>query len=169
MSRFSELRNHDLFAPFDDDEFATLERVMVERIYRPGHVLIREGDSAASMSSAMYVVVDGEVEVFSKRPEGGFGVSKTVGSGAILGLVGLVDDKPRSATCRAAGRVTAVHLTRAAFAEMYRSKIELAAKFQFAVARQLATDIRSLDHMLRDAVIHGNEAAIRDRFDRGEA
>jgi len=158
-----------LFRSFDESQLDTLARIMIVQDYGDGHVFIREGDATTSMNTSLFVILEGNVDVASSRPDGGFAVDKTVTPGAILGMIGLLDHEPRSATLSCNGKVRAAHLTRHAFMEMYRSKADLAAKFQFAVAEQLVRDIRNLDNMLRDAVLHGDEASIRERFDRSGA
>ena len=165
----SYLRSIPLFQAFDDKQLDVLERILVEQTYPRGHVFMREGDATTSMSSALFVIIEGDVDVASRRPDGGFAVDKTVGRGSILGMIGLLDHGRRSATVSAASSVRAAHLSRHAFMEMYKSKVDLAAKFQFAIAQQLARDIRNLDKMLRDAVLHGDDASIRERFDRSGA
>ncbi|MFT4628361.1 MAG: CRP-like cAMP-binding protein [Myxococcota bacterium] len=165
----SYLRSVRLFESFDDKQLETLDRILVLQSYGRGHVFMREGDATTSMNSALFVIVEGDVDVASRRPDGGFAVDKTVGAGSILGMIGLLDHEKRSATLTAATAVKAAHLSRHAFMEMYWSKADLAAKFQFALAQQLVRDIRNLDNMLRDAVLSGDDASIRERFDHSGA
>lgn len=58
--------------------------------FAAGATIFSEGDSPDGM---MYVVVDGEVDIFANGKH-----IDTVGPGASLGEIGLVDNGPRTAT-----------------------------------------------------------------------
>lgn len=73
-----------LFADAEENEIVTLAA---------GEVVFREGDDA----EAMYVVLDGEVEIRS-----GGTLLRTLGQGEIFGEMALIDDEPRSADVVAA-------------------------------------------------------------------
>lgn len=95
-----------------------------------GGVLIRQGDPA----DAFYVVSSGSFEVVQQVEDGEVRLAE-VGPGATLGEIGLLDDRPRSATVRALTDAEVVRLDRATFATVVQRSEEAAERLR-AVARQ---------------------------------
>lgn len=76
----------------------------------PGDVLLREGDTAA----AAYLIESGAVEV-SKMVDGRRIVLNTLGPGAIVGEMALIDRGPRSATVSATAKTIALIIDQKVF------------------------------------------------------
>ena len=143
------LREIPALADLDHDDLVALDQAMIIKRFEDGDVLIREGQSADSL----LIIVDGKVSISTKERGGiGFKVDKSMGPGEIIGLIGLVDQKKRSATCVAEGPVTAAVLPRTAFTMLYNSYAKLAYGFQRLVANQLAQDSRRLNELLHNAL-----------------
>jgi hypothetical protein len=60
--------------------------------------------------------------------------------------------------------VVVARLDRLVFEELYRKNAGVHARFQLVVARQLASDVRSLREILAKAIATGDDAPLRDRF-----
>ena len=60
-----------------------------------------------------------------------------------------MDEKPRSASCAAAGTCKVARLSKAATEELFHDAAPIALAFQRAVAKQLAKDFRHLNDVLR--------------------
>ena len=136
-----------------------LERVLVIETRRRGEVLVREGEQASAGQSALFLILDGTVRVSCEAPEGGFGVDRIVGAGELIGLVALVDDSARSATCTVDSEARIGKLTRRVLDQLYKTNSHVHARFQYMVARQLASDLRSLDARLQQAFRDGADQA----------
>ncbi len=78
-----------------------------ERTFNPGQLIFREGQA----SDLAYVVVEGRVEI-SKRSDEGDTVLGKLRKGDVLGELGVLTGKPRSATARALEATTLRALTR---------------------------------------------------------
>lgn len=116
---------------------------MVPRDYPDNHVFFREGDRGHDV----FFVVEGEVQVTGKgAPE----ELNRLGPGALFGLLAIVDDEPRSATCRALGPVVVASLSRAAVSLLFNQAAPIACAFQRALGAQLAQDFRQLDRRLHE-------------------
>ncbi len=140
----------------DAKELDTLERAMDVREFADGHQFIREGEGADSM----YLVVSGEVVVTRRRPEGhGVDLLARLGAGELFGLIALIDNKPRSATCTAAGHVRVAALPRSAFMLWYQANPSMAWHFQRLIARQLVRDLRSYSQLMVQGIGGDNPAA----------
>ncbi len=143
MKLYSHLASLPAFACLDDTSWADLETVMTIRDYSDGECFFREGDPG----DGLYLILDGTVSVTASdrdRPS-------RLHAGDFFGLVALLDEGPRSATCTADGLVLAAFLPRSAFVEIYRSNSALAFALQMLVARQLVHDTRAYSQALIDA------------------
>jgi CRP-like cAMP-binding protein len=153
----------DKFPRFSDllpDDIAVLERVLVVESFRPGYSFVREGDRVGATAAAMYIILDGEVQVQARAPQGGFGVRRTIRAGELFGHYALILEQSRTATCVATTSVTVARLDRRVFDELNRRTGGLPARFQFALARQLAADMRELRALLANVVATGDEGLI---------
>ena len=75
-----------------------MDRGSLGRIYHDGEVIVRQGDEGR----CMFVVQEGEVEVFTGRPGEEIPL-RVLGQGAVIGEMSLFDREVRSATVRARG------------------------------------------------------------------
>jgi len=157
---FSEfLQTVPQFAEFTQPELEALEKAMTVKRYPDGHVFLQEGERGDSM----YLIVEGEVLVTRKHKlERGIDVLERVGPGDIFGLVSLIDNGRRSATCTTAGEVTAASLPYSAFRLLFRANAPIAHHFQYLIARQLAHDARVFNQGLREALMSGDESKMYD-------
>lgn len=114
-----------------------------------GHAFIRQGTPA----DAVHFVLEGEVEVSVKGAKtADFTVQRTMHAGEIVGLVALVDDGPRSATCRAKGDIRVASLVLDGARLLMNSRAPISCAFQLALATQLVRDARELNEALTRAV-----------------
>lgn len=128
-----------------------LERVMAVHERRAGHVFVRQGDQASAVTSAMWVLLDGEVRVTTTRA-GRPALDRRLQRGAIFGTVGFLDDGTRTATCTAATGVRVAQLDRVTFGAIFQTHHAACASFQLLIARQLVADVRELDRQLKSVL-----------------
>jgi len=151
------IERFELVSGLNDSDRGILERVLVQERHRRGHALMREGETATSGNSALFLLLEGSVRVTCEAPAGGFGVDRVIGPGHLIGLVALLDDSPRSATVVAVEDIVVAKLTRRVLDQLYKTNTGMHARFQRMVARQVAKDLRALDARLRKAFDEGAE------------
>src|SRR5258706_7146075 len=93
----AELRNIGLFGALSDEVLEFLCTMLTLQSPAAGDMLFREGDEAR----AMFVVLNGEVEVMKRSRNGVDARVAVLGPGDWFGEMGVVDIQPRSATVRA--------------------------------------------------------------------
>jgi CRP-like cAMP-binding protein len=71
---------------------------MLKKICKPGEVIFREGDE----STEAYWIISGRVDITIRSGTVGLPLAR-LGPGEIIGEMGLIDNKPRSATATALG------------------------------------------------------------------
>ena len=81
-----------------------------EARFRPGDVIVREGDPA----DRFYIIESGQVEATQSAAEGDVHV-RTMGAGEYFGEVGLLATRTRTATVRTVSEVRVLSLSRARF------------------------------------------------------
>lgn len=132
MMLASEVKTLQRIAMFRDVEPAKLKLLAFtgERMtYQPGEKIFEEGDA----SDAVYAIVDGQVEV--TRVDGGKIVPVgTLGSGSIVGEIGVMCDHDRIVTAMAKTRTCALRMPRQVFIDLMRESPQ----FALAVNRWLA-------------------------------
>lgn len=131
---------------------AEVARHFVEEELSDGRLLLEDGGVAPGARAPVFLVLEGTMAVETRRPDGGFAVSKRVGPGALLGVLSSLDQAPRSADCRAVGRVRYARLPAAAFDRLYRDRTALGLAFLDWLGRQMVRDLRTLDRVLTEAV-----------------
>ena len=137
----NQLRATPLFGGLDD---ALLERLvqMGEIVdVPPGSVLIREGDEA----DAMYVVLDGEVEITKRADASEIPVAR-VGPGSLQGEIGALEGGRRLASVRAFTQVEALRIPVSAVRELLSAGPDVS----LAIIRTAVTRLRALESTLRE-------------------
>ncbi len=97
MTEASSLAQISIFHLLTADELAALRALAVRRHVDSGDTLFFEGDS----SDALFVIESGHVKAFNTTPDGKERIQALLGPGDVVGEIGLLDGKPRSATVEA--------------------------------------------------------------------
>lgn len=123
------LRHIALFMDLGDSELVRIFAKFNSAEYPPGTVVIREGDNTDSM----FVIVEGGVQI----ERGGKRVA-SLGRGAHFGEMGLLNQRPRSATVTVSAPTQMLVLERRAFNEVLREDTSMAAKLLYKLAQILS-------------------------------
>ena len=141
MNLETALRTAPLFAPLDDRQRSRIGDLMTIRRFDPGTTILRQGSSAV----ALYLLLDGEVEVSREPEEGGKPVPLArLKPGDIFGEMAVLDDDTRSSS------ITALEPTRCALLSRWELLQELRRHPELAIelVRVLARRIRAMDERL---------------------
>lgn len=142
------LRAKPAFAELSEGLLDLLDTSFGVEAVEPGTTLIQEGTAA----DAIYVLLAGEVAVIRDRG-GELRELARLGAGDFFGLITLVDNRKRSASCRAVTRCKVARLEIGAANLLLNQHAPIAAAFQLALASQLARDFRALDRRIRDRLL----------------
>src|SRR5215213_11520330 len=105
-----ELRQVSLFADLSDEELGQLYAMSRTVSFNSGELVFEEG----SPGDALYVVLDGELEV-SKRQGGQDVVLAVRGVGDFIGEMSILEQAPRSASVRTLQETRLLMISQAAF------------------------------------------------------
>jgi CRP-like cAMP-binding protein len=143
-----ELRNIGLFGALNDEVLEFLCAHLTIQTPGAGEVLFREGDEAR----AMFVVLNGEVEVLKKSSTGVDARVAVLGPGDWFGEMGVVDIQPRSATVQALAPSRLVRFTAQDMDLLYRHDLRSYAIVILNLARELSRRLRVADGILADLI-----------------
>jgi CRP-like cAMP-binding protein len=107
------LRRIPMFAKVEPAKLKLLAFTSERVTYDAGQELFHQGDAA----DAAYIIVDGDVEVLVDTPKGPLVVA-TLGRNEFVGDIGILCDIPRTATIKAATRVTTLKISKDLFFRM---------------------------------------------------
>ena len=102
---------------------------------KAGDVILKEGEE----STDAYIILDGEIDVIKNNK-----VIATLQENALFGEIGLVDQRPRTATCVAKTRCTLGAVTREHFTTLLKHR----PKAVLPILRLVADRMRNLIHFV---------------------
>ena len=144
----AELRNIGLFGALSDDVLEYLATLLTVETPPAGSTLFREGEDA----NAMFVVINGEVEVLKKSKRNVEARVAVLGPGDWFGEMSIVDIQPRSATVRALAPSRLLRVSSADLDALYRHDLRSYAIIILNLARELSRRLRVADGILADLI-----------------
>jgi CRP/FNR family transcriptional regulator, cyclic AMP receptor protein len=117
------------------------------RTFQPGEIIFAEGDD----SREMFVVLEGQVEIVKKSPQGVPIRLAAISRGEFLGEMSLLESLPRSATARAVNDVKLLSIQPGGFL----LKIRRDPTFAFEIMQSLSRRIRVTNDALMNAMNRG--------------
>jgi tetratricopeptide (TPR) repeat protein len=131
------LKATPMFADLSLEDMKELYRVADQITFRPGATIIEGGEE----SRGLFVVVHGQVEVYDSK---GARLLNTLGPGAHLGEIALVQNAPASARVVAKGTVQALFISRGSFEQFVYTHERAALSIYRVFCVNLAERVRAL-------------------------
>ena len=144
MAHEELLAHTDFFADASTEVLAALLQHASEVSVRRNDVLFTEGDSPDSL----FVVLRGRIAMLNTSTDGRESVLALMDRGDLFGEMGMLDDRPRSATARALEPSVLLRLPYEPVIDLLESTPSLL----WGVVRLLAGRIRNMDEALADSV-----------------
>lgn len=126
------------FSDFTRNDIALLARSMEVYRAQPGQTIIREGD----VDDYMIFIIAGRVEIVKRDRTSALQPMTSVGPGATLGEMSMIDGEPRFATCTAVEPVTFAVLTRDSMVRIILEEPALGAKVLIKLVTLLSARLR---------------------------
>ncbi|MEO6319956.1 MAG: cyclic nucleotide-binding domain-containing protein [Polaromonas sp.] len=134
--------------PLTLPEARVVVRYMQPQLVEKGTIFIREGD--ARDTGFMMLLLDGEVTIETLVVSRIEPIIITVlGRGSLIGELGLLDGKPRYASCVAATPLRAAILTRESLDLLMHEEPAIAAKLILAVSLRIGVRLREITDKLK--------------------
>ncbi len=133
MAHEDTLRNVQLFSQFSSKELSRLGRAIVEREYKKGETIVKEGEQAV----AFFIIVKGRAEVAQSAGSKKSQALATLGPSETFGDMALLDGGPRAATVKALDDTTCLVLSRWDFVAELQTNPHMAVAMLPVLSRRL--------------------------------
>ena len=131
------LRHIPLFSAVGDDDLEALAALLIERRFPKHKTIVEEG----LPGDYMYVIREGRVQVSKLSDDGREKILEFLEAGDFFGEMSLLDNAPRSASCRALSESRVLALSRNDFLNAMRKSPDLA----MGVVQELTRRLRQID------------------------
>ncbi len=146
----------DFFKLFDEDDRRALAEVVDLRRLEAGETLFRAGEPGESL----FLVRDGEVEIFINDNAGQKIILTVAGAGDFFGEIALLDAGPRTATVAALGDCELIEFDRDDLLLLFGRKPDAALAMLAAMGRMT----RKADELLRQRVSRNVNEEVEERL-----
>lgn len=143
LLRIKTLRRVELFSQMNSDELRELAERLRFSPFAKGNVIARQGDER---SHWLYIIINGEAEVYLETPSGGRHIVSTLGKGSFFGEMGLMTGAPRSASVIAKTDVECYRLDKEVFEDLMHARPSIAEE----ISQILVTRRAELDSAMQD-------------------
>ena len=143
--RIKTLRKVELFSQLSDDELKGLAERLRYSPFAKGNVITRQGDVK---SYWLYVIINGEAEVYVDLPNGKRRLVRTLERGNFFGEMGLLTGAPRSASVIAKTDVECYRIDKDVVEEMLHARPSIAEEISHILVTrraELDTAMQNLD------------------------
>jgi len=145
-----------IFGGLTEEELTLVSRLLEERLYEPGAIIVDEGTSGREL----YVIAGGRADVLKRTADGGETKIAELGAGACFGEMALVGIMPRTATVRARSPLPALVLSYAGIAKLSQAHLPTFTLLVMNLARDVCRRLREADAVLAEfglpaEVLHG--------------
>jgi len=138
MLRLKTLRKVELFSQMTDEELTALAERLKFSQFAKSDIVSKQGTTA----HWLYIIVNGEAEVYLELPDGGKRVLRDLGKGNFFGEMGLMTGAPRSASVIAKTDMACYRLDKEVFEEILRARPVIAEEMsQIMATRKAEQDI----------------------------
>lgn len=146
----NKMRIH-LFEALSEGQYAQVMAIATQRQVKKGEVLFWAGDPG----EAMYIIVDGVLQVYTSSSDGREKILAILGPGDFVGEMSLLDFQPRSATAKALEPTALLVIDRVQFSQLLEENCGIA-----------KTLLETLSRRLREANAQLEDFIFRDVQDR---
>ncbi len=137
--RIKTLRKVELFSQLNDDELRGLAESLRYSPFARGNIITKQGDER---SHWLYIIINGEADVFVDLPNGKRRAVRTLGRGNFFGEMGLLTGAPRSASVIARTDVECYRIDKDVVEEMLHNRPSIAEEIShILVTRRAELDV----------------------------
>jgi CRP-like cAMP-binding protein/small-conductance mechanosensitive channel len=139
LLRIKTLRRVELFSQLNDGELNGLAERLRYSPFAKGNIITRQGDKN---SHWLYIIINGEAEVFVELPNGKRRSVRTLGHGNFFGEMGLLTGAPRSASVIAKTDVECYRIDKDVVEELLHARPSIADEIShILVTRRAELDV----------------------------
>ncbi|MFP4017008.1 MAG: Crp/Fnr family transcriptional regulator [Halanaerobiales bacterium] len=153
-----DLSSIELFTDFTEDHLNKLSKITHIRRYKKDDYIFVEGDK----SDAFYIIRKGKVKIIKSSVDGKEKILKVMVAGDFLGEMGVIEDKPRSATGIAIAPLEVLAIEQEDFLNLIQENPIIALKIIVGLAKRLRRANKDIELLAFSDV----ETRLRELFKR---
>jgi CRP-like cAMP-binding protein len=139
-NKFDLCYEYPLFSELSAEQMRAVRQLCREECFYPGYTLFEDGEQAKNM----YVLVDGEIEVFFAIGESGLVQVDLIEPGEIFGCSALVPPYVYNSTARPKTRIEVLEIDAVSLCKLFKDDLPLAVSIQQHVIQGLLARIVNL-------------------------
>jgi len=148
------LKNTMIFSDLDEAELDILVSLMKKAKFDQGEIVFREGEEG----DTMYVILDGSINIFVPLANETEISLATMKKGNFFGDMAIIENAPRSASCKALESCNLIALNRSNFYDIIRRHPETALKILYRMMNIMAERFKTSGAALSEMVRWGEGA-----------
>lgn len=149
LDKIQFLRQVALFRSLSDKALLDLSAITIEQTIPPKNMVFKEGDKG----DALYIVKNGKVNVLKRNSSGADSVLVSLGKGAVIGDMAIIDDQPRSASIATIQETTFLILTK----DDFRNLLAEVPEISFQILKMTTERLRATNVHLKELEASTNQ------------
>ena len=139
------LKTVPLFSSLSDEQLRVLQPCLQQRSYPRSSFILR----AAEETDALYIILSGRVKVLIPDEQGREVILAVMGANEFFGEMGLLDDKPRSASVETLEACQMLRFSKSGFIACLKDNFDLA----MIIIRNLVKRLREADRKIESLAL----------------
>jgi CRP-like cAMP-binding protein len=140
MNKYDLCHEYPVFSELSSEEMRSVSALCREECFYAGYTIFEDGEPATEM----YVLVDGEIDLFFAIGEAGMVRVDRIGSGEIFGCSALVQPYEHTTTARAKTKIEVLEIDAVALHKLFEDDPRLAVSIQQYIIQCLLARIVDL-------------------------
>lgn len=149
LDKIQFLRQVSLFKSLSDKALLDLSAITIEQTIPAKTTVFKEGDKG----DALYIVKSGKINILKRTSSGVDSVLVSLGKGAVIGDMAIIDEQPRSASIATIPESTFLIITK----EDFRSLLAEVPEISFQILRLTTERLRSTNVHLKELEASTNQ------------
>ena len=151
------LKKVTILKDFKNAEFTQFSKFLSKIMYKNNTVLFKQGDKGTEL----YIVHKGSVAMSINTVSGDEKELARFGTGDFFGEMSIIDNAPRSATCRVRAGTELLRMKKDAFFRIMKTFPKIAIKVMYKMLNTTANRLNTTSRFIAEMVRWGNDASKR--------
>jgi CRP-like cAMP-binding protein len=149
IDKIQFLRGVGLFRSLNDKTLLDVSAITIEQTFPGNTTVFKQGDKG----DALYIVKTGKVNILVRTSSGVDSVLATLGKGAVIGDMAIIDEQPRSASVATVQETTFLIITKEDFRRLLSDSPEVG----FSILKLTTERLRTTNAHLKELEISTNK------------
>lgn len=149
LDKIQFLRQVALFRSLSDKALLDLSAITIEQIIPPKNIVFKEGDKG----DALYIVKNGKVNILKRNSSGVDSILVSLGKGAVIGDMAIIDEQPRSASIATIQETTFLIITK----DDFRNLLAEVPEISFQILKLTTERLRATNVHLKELEASTNQ------------